>query len=347
MAIARGQITIVDLNDAKSLNLYLGSNQPLTQIFNRENSSYVPNYPTSPYLVITPELYVSGTATNVINQIKTTPVWKINGGTDLTSFGATAATTSPYALTIKNNLTSVSQLKVECEVTYVDPVTLVETKVKSVITFTKTENAGQLICAIAYAPSGTIFKQGGTGSLKAHCDMWRGSSIDNSNVSYQWSKLATDGTWTKLDATTNFGCTGYTTNELTIPAAAVLNFESFKCEIKDTDSASGSYNSTVSDIVSFADLTDPYQIEVVSPAGDKIVNGLGSIVVTAEVWQKGEKIADATADSKFTFSWKKYNKDGVQDSAWGTAGVKAGRQLTVNAADVSVKATFIVEITAK
>ena len=65
MAISRGQITIVDLNDAKSLNLYLSSNKPATQIFNRENSSYVPDYTTSP-LVISPELYVSGTSANVI-----------------------------------------------------------------------------------------------------------------------------------------------------------------------------------------------------------------------------------------------------------------------------------------
>ena len=59
MPIARGQITIVDLNDAKSMSLYLGSNQPLTQIFNKENSSYIPNWMASPFLVVTPELYVS------------------------------------------------------------------------------------------------------------------------------------------------------------------------------------------------------------------------------------------------------------------------------------------------
>ena len=35
--IARGQITIVDLNDGKSINLFLSSNQPATQIFNQEN----------------------------------------------------------------------------------------------------------------------------------------------------------------------------------------------------------------------------------------------------------------------------------------------------------------------
>ncbi|MFR9547098.1 MAG: hypothetical protein SNJ29_16210 [Rikenellaceae bacterium] len=108
--ITRGQITIVDLNDGKSINLYLGSNQATTQIFNQENSSYTPNYTASPYLVITPEVFVSGVTTNQISRLKGVPTWKINGSTTLTTYGATAATSSPYTLTIKQNLSSVSQL---------------------------------------------------------------------------------------------------------------------------------------------------------------------------------------------------------------------------------------------
>lgn len=184
MPIARGQITIVDLNDAKSMNMYLGSNQPLTQIFNKENSTYVPNYTASPFLVITPEMYVSGTTTNVISRLKAAPTYTVNGGA-ITAFGGTVAATAPYALTLKNNMTSVSQMKVECSGIYVDPGTGLETPVKSVINYTKTENAGQLIIAIAYAPKGNVFKNGQSESLTAHCDMWRGSSIDADKVAYQ------------------------------------------------------------------------------------------------------------------------------------------------------------------
>lgn len=263
MPIARGQITIVDLNDAKSMNMYLGSNQPLTQIFNKENSSYVPNWAASPYLVITPELFVSGTTTNVISRLKAAPTYTINGGA-ITAFGGTVAAIAPYALTIKNNMVSASQLKVECSGIYVDPDTKLETPVKAQIQLTKTENAGQLIVAIAYAPKGNVFKNGQSESLTAHCDLWRGSSIDADKVSYQWHKLKTDGTWETLSASNTYGITGTTTNEITIPASAVLNFESFKCVIKDTDSASGTHNTSVSDIISFSDLSDPYVIEVIS-----------------------------------------------------------------------------------
>ena len=99
--ISRGQITIVDLSDGKSINLYLGSNVALTQIYNKENSTYSPNWNTSPFLVITPEVYVTGTPTNQISRLKGPPTWKINGSANLATYGATAATAAPYALTIK------------------------------------------------------------------------------------------------------------------------------------------------------------------------------------------------------------------------------------------------------
>lgn len=346
MPIARGQITIVDLNDAKSLSMYLGSSRPLTQIFNKENSSYVPNWATSPFLVITPEIYVSGTTTDVINRLKSPPTYKINEE-GIASFGGTMATAAPYALTIKNNMTTVSQLKVDCSGIYVDPDTLLETPVKAVIQFTKTENAGQLICAISYAPKGNIFKNDQNETLTAHCDMWRGSTIDNTKVSYQWYKLKTDGTWEALSASNSYGIIGTTTNEITIPASAVLNFESFKCIITDTDPASGTYNTTVADVISFSDLSDPYFVEIFSTTGDKIVNGQGSTTLRPCIWQNGEVFSDSAADAKFSFVWKKYKADGTQDTAWGTSGVKTSRTVTVLASDVDVRATFIVEISAK
>lgn len=339
---ARGQITIVDLNDGKSINLYLGSNVPTTQIFNKENSSYVPNWAASPFLVITPEVYVTGVATNQIGRLKGTPIWKINGSTNLATFGATAATTAPYALTVKNNMTTVNQLQVECEVTYVDPDTTAETKAKTSITYTKTTNAGQLICAIAYAPNGTVFKNGASPTLKAHCDMWRGSVIDNTNVTYTWQKLG-DGTWTTITAANAAGITGYTTNEIIIPESAVINFESFKCVIKDTDAASGTYNTSVSDVISFADMSDPYQVDIVAPSGTTLTNGLTSISLMVNCWQNGELLPDSFFTGA-TFKWRKFNKLGVQDTTWGVGGIKNTRSITVTRDEVSVAATYTVEI---
>ncbi len=340
--VVRGQITIVDLNDGKSINLYLGSNQATTQIFNQENSSYTPNWANTPYLVVTPELYVSGVSTNQVSRLKGQPTWKINGSTTLTTYGATAATSSPYALTIKHNLSSVSQMQIECEVVYVDPDTSAETIAKTQITFSKATNTGQSIRAIAYAPNGTIFRNGDVATLKAHCDLWRGSAIDNTSVGYTWQKLGS-GTWTTLTSSNAGGITGYTSNEITIPEGAVLNLDSFKCIIKDNDTSSGTYNTSVSDIISFADMSDPYQVDISAPSGTTLTTGVTSTTLTANVWQNGEMLPSSFYTGA-TCKWRKFDKVGVQDTSWGTSGIKEGRSVTITREEISVAATFTVEI---
>ena len=52
--VARGQVTIIDQNDAVSLQAFVGSNQPLTQVFNKDTGVFAPNWTASPYLVLTP-----------------------------------------------------------------------------------------------------------------------------------------------------------------------------------------------------------------------------------------------------------------------------------------------------
>ena len=37
--VARGQVTIIDQNDAVSLQAFIGSNQPPTQVFNKDTSA--------------------------------------------------------------------------------------------------------------------------------------------------------------------------------------------------------------------------------------------------------------------------------------------------------------------
>ncbi|MEG1622811.1 MAG: hypothetical protein RR330_05505 [Alistipes sp.] len=340
--ITRGQITIVDLNDGKSINLFLGSNQPATQIFNKENSTYQPSYTAAPYLVITPEVYVSGVSTNQTSRLKGVPVWKINGSTTLSTYGATAATTAPYALTIKSNLSSVTALTIECTVIYVDPDNTAETVAKAAYTITKVENTGQQIRAIAYTPNGSVFKNGIVSSLTAHCDLWRGSVIDETNVTYAWEKLI-NGIWTAITSANASGVTGYTTDTITIPAGAVLNFESFKCSCKDTDTASGTYNTSVSDLITIADMTDPYTVEISAPAGTTLTAGLTSTVLTVNCWQNGALLADSWFTGA-TCTWRKYSKAGAADTAWGTAGVKTGRTLTITRDEISVAATFTVDI---
>ncbi len=332
--LAQQTFTIRRLIDGKTLNFLLQSNQALTQIFTPDPATYVPNYPTSPYLVITPSLLISGESGDQIARLKAAPTWKINGSTTLTTYTATAASSSPYALTIKKNMSDVSQMVITCEAIYVQPVTLIEMSVVATITFTKVSNNGASIIAVASAPSGTIFKNGLVTTLSAKCELWRGAEIDSTNVSYEWFKLIS-GTWTKITSENAAGITGYTTGTITIPSSAVVNFASFRCDIKDTDSGSSTYNKTVSDYISFVDMSDPYELDVEHPTGDGIASG-GSTKVRFQCRQGAARMETAFFTGK-TLKVFRFNAAGEMDTTWGTSGYKnpdTNRELTMTEADL-------------
>ena len=67
--IARGQITIVDLNDAVAINSMLTTNVGLTQLYNKDTKTYTPNWSTGSFLVITPEVFVAGTTSSVMSRV--------------------------------------------------------------------------------------------------------------------------------------------------------------------------------------------------------------------------------------------------------------------------------------
>jgi hypothetical protein len=83
-------------------------------------------------------------------------------------------------------------------------------------------------------------------------------------------------------------------------------------------------------------------VVITSTGGDVFKNGQGSTVLTAVCYQAGIEI---DTEGKGTYTWTKYTKDGVVDTAWGTTGTKTGKTLAVSNADVDTKATFMVVVT--
>lgn len=232
--VARGQVTIIDQNDAVSLQAFIGSNQPLTQIYTKDTNAYAPAWTASPYLVLTPALFVSGKGdadqiTSVGNAAALTPgiktgsaIWYKNGvavvsGQD----GCTvAAAASKYALTVNTNHMSIAspQVRYTFEALYIDANGL-EIAFRSEIQFTQHQSAGATICAIAYAPDGVVFRNGEVASLKAHCDLWRGAAIDTTNVTYCWGiKDSSVFANTTLSAAA-------VTGAVTVTVASVANME--------------------------------------------------------------------------------------------------------------------------
>ncbi|MEH7209791.1 hypothetical protein V7094_26875 [Priestia megaterium] len=362
MAIATSQITIIDYNDALSLTGFISSNKATTQIYNPDNGSFTPDWSVSPYVVLTPSLFIMGTSTDIIasNNVQsiewydaTAPTTKLTASSTYGLSAFTAGQNRP--LTIKQNILTGSTLSKDfiVEIVYKDPSTGLNLTYKTSISFGRITNGGGITNAIVTSPAGNIFKNGGGGTLTAKADLWRGNTIDSTSVTYQWySQDASQATdvgggvgWKKLDGTYNMGTTGYATNTLTIPNTAVANLQVFKCVVTDTDSLSNTYNQTFSGTIVFIDQTDPIQVSVTSSGGDVFKNGVGSSTLTAKVFQAGTEI-DTTSPYKYTYKWYKYDKNGSLVTGWGGTGIdyKTGKTLSIGDPDVDTKATFAVEI---
>lgn len=165
--VARGQVTIIDQNDAVSLQAFIGSSQPLTQVFNKDTGAYAPSWAASPYLILTPSLFVSGKA--AVDQISSvgnaatltagvksgSAKWYKDGtvitsGQDSCTIGAASA---KYALTVKANHMTVSapQVRYTFEAIYIDANGL-EIPFRAEVQFTQHLNAGAMIARRGLCP---------------------------------------------------------------------------------------------------------------------------------------------------------------------------------------------------
>jgi hypothetical protein len=146
--------------------------------------------------------------------------------------------------------------------------------------------------------------------------------------------------WSCLTSSNPRGVTaGWTTNEITITSDAVLNYETFKCAIKDTDTSTGnaSANKVVVDIISFSDMSDPIMVDIVSQKGFVIKNNANDVDAQAVLYRNGEELDEA--GTEYTYTWKLWN-------AAGTAVAKTytGKSITVAKADVTGKGVLMCEI---
>lgn len=357
MAIAQGQYTIVDYDDAITLSSFISSNIVKTQMYNPDNDSYSPDWSQSPFLVMTASLYKIGTTSDIITESTTKSVkWYelVNGvKTQITETSTRVISgLKNQILTIKSNeMAGVNAKDYFCEITYTDAATELDIIQECSISFSKVQNGSGLVDAIATTPDGNIFKNDLVATLTGLIQLWRGSTVDNTDVLYQWYKQ--DSTvvedegggigWKRLSNTPNV-YTGVTTGTITIYPAAFENIGVFKASITDTDTTSATYNTKFWDTVTFIDNTDPLVITITSTGGNVFRNGEGSSTLKAVVYQAGYEV-DALG-TEYTYKWYKYDKDGNLDPNFGGTGIsyKTGKTLNVTKEDVDEKSTFQVTI---
>ena len=357
MSTAQGQFTIIDYNDALTLTGYIGSNLAKTQMYNPDNGTYNPNWATT-NLVLTPSLYIIGTTTDQITSANVTDVkWYAGTSTTPITTGGNyvISGTKNHILTVKGNvMAGLPGIDYKCVVSYRDDSTGLTLQHPISISFSRVVNGSGIVDLLVTTPSGNVFKNTEVASLTAKAELWRGSTVDTTSVTYKWAQMDPSVTsttspgydadfgvgWRKLTDTSG-KYSGTTTATLTIYPAAVESYGVFKCCAKDTDSTSSTYNTKFYDVATIIDNSDPLQVIISSTGGDVFKNGEGSTVLTAVCYQAG---AEVDASGTGTYTWTKYKKDGTIDTSWGTSGTKTGKTLSVSSSDVDTKATFMVVV---
>lgn len=146
--------------------------------------------------------------------------------------------------------------------------------------------------------------------------------------------------WAVLSETNPQGVTaGWRSREITITPDAVRNFETFKCAIKDTDVSVGNNyaGQVVFDLITFTDMSDPFQVEISGTKGFVIKNGENDIDAKAVVYRSAKE--KDPAGLLYHYSWKLYNADGDQ-------AVRSfqGKQITVFRTDIDTRGALTCEV---
>ncbi|AZU98921.1 minor structural protein [Bacillus phage pW2] len=360
--VASGQLTLVDLNDSKQLIMFIGSSQQRQVIYNPNGATYVPNYTTANN-VLTPQLFVAGTSTDVANQATSTK-WFVQTNSTGTPTEITASTTdytlgtgAPKTLTIKGNvLASNNSMTYICEMQFLDTDTGFTVTSKAEYEIVKITNGtngtngsnGQdAIRATVWTPDGNTIKNA-NGTLKATCDLYVGSAVQSAGVTYKWYSQDPNATiangqgdadggdgWKLMkDTASAGGVTNYTTKTITIPASAIMNIESFKCV--------ATYSTKkYADVCTVIDVSDPFMVTIVGINTFK--NGVGTTSLTAKIYQGGAEI-DSAGTGGYTYTWYLYDNNNVKISNWNTTGSKTGKTITVDGADVTVRGNIVCEV---
>ncbi len=340
--LANGQITIVDLNDGKAVQCFTHCSKGETQIYTPDTGVYTPDYSASAPNVITAHVYVTGNPNDQAPKSACTGwSWKVDG------VDATPVSGKSYQLNLVSNIAKNGSVKnIEWSCTYTDPETKATTTCIGYKTISLAKSGGALQTVQIETPKGNTFDSTNNSmQLTAVAKFFRGNVQDTSLTSMTWDVLnISAGTWSPV---TSGVSTKGGVSTLNVSANDVLNFQTFRCTVKDdTDTAYA--------IVTFFDASDPYVVEVYSLTGDKIVNGAQSTELFARVWKDGKMVedgaavkADSSHASSFTYKWTKYNASGVATEWSGTSSSVNSENkpyVTVTNDDVKGRGTFTCEV---
>lgn len=366
--VSSGQITIVDNNDARPISAVIIANKATQQIYTKDESAiiYTPNWATSP-LVLTAKVYVGASGGAVESAaILTNRRWS----TDLsTSLG------SGTTYSVDGNLPpNSSPVTYYFEGDYTDPVSDLVSHVVASIVISQIKTGTN---AVYVQLRGVFSIEQSTSAEKNNAvviaDLMRASGVDDSGVTYRWYRPPhdaaniIDGTLGSVNTlfglqdtaavnakrvgevgqyqtgsgstyasitSTNVPNSAFTDSKaLVISELAVQDMAVFKVEVKDSD------GSVYQNFFTIYDISDPYDVKLISSAGDKLQNGVGSTSIYPDVFYGSQRVASLTG---WVFNWYFYDRNGDRGAFIDTSrtALAGGRDITANTTGESAVFTY-------
>jgi hypothetical protein len=352
--VSTGQITIVDNNDARPITAYITASNGIIQVFSKDEdtTTYTPNWSTTNN-ILTAKVYAgSATAAVDVTSQLTNKKWS----NDLsTSIG------SGVTLTVNTNLdVSTPQKIYYFEGDYTDPITGLVSHIIAQISLSVVKTGTN---AVYLLPRGvTTIQESDTATKNVAVmavDLIRAAGVDTTDVTYKFyegggATQITTAMNTKYgmkstsypnvpsgsisDIGTGLPASGVwsANNTLVINETAVTDIGIYRAEAKDHDGTVYQCTFTVYDI------SDPYDVKLVSTAGEKFQNGVGSTNIYPRVYNGSYELSVSDLAS-WTFIWTFY--DGLTGTRAGfidttKTNMAGGRDITANTAGAGAVITY-------
>lgn len=348
MAKTTASYTIMDYTDGLTLITGIDCNLPLTQIYDTTTQTFSPSWDGATSMQLTPTVIkVGSTSVSILADI-TSKSWarRYSGATDWTtvvsgSNGETISSDGVLAITTNKLTGNYWQIDYRFTGSYYDQTLKLTFPIEIKVTLSRVANGTSFVVARAYTVGGNQFKNSTPSSLSILSEIIRGTTHDQTDITYQWAKSTNGVDWTDLTVAEVASAKSAT---LVVVPDLIDSFAMFRCKLTDTDSTSDTYNdSFYTEGVSILDMTDPYQAIVESSAGSFFKNSIGSTVLKCRLFQNGTEID--TAGTLYTYTWTQNDKDGnaSTNTAWASA-TKTGKSLTVSHDMIDTKGTFFCEV---
>ena len=327
--VKRGEAeqTIVDITDNRKLTVMISTNKARQIIYNPNDDTYNPDFSEEP-MVLTPELYITGSPTNVIATAEAVK-WYVRPNTlgqripiennDTYSIG------NDFKLTInKNIMKDMLTMEFILEVIYKEPDSDFKTVIPhhmELVTISigengrdgerglqgpKGEDGADSATLVIITPDGTTVRDG-TGRIRLESKLFVGGKEATAS-SYRW--YYSNGSSTVTHATTK---------NTSIEASIIKN--SLPIFLDAT------YNGTTyTSSVTINDISDVYTSIILGVSTFK--NGKGSNTYTVKLYRNGEEIDQG--GSQYSYEWEKLNSQGIKDTKF----TKTGKTITITANDI-------------